>query len=114
MDFDIIHLTFNRDGVYKVIPAVSNPIDVVGDITAPLDMDEPNLLMIILGILLVVILLVICAPLLPYLLQGIWWLICLPFKGLVALVRIIKESIDKKQKERKLKKQEKNNRRNEN
>ncbi len=107
MDFDIIHLTFNRDGVYKVIPAVSNPIDIVGDITAPLDMDEPNLLLIILGILLIIILLVIFAPLLPYLFQGIWWLICLPFKGLAALVRLIKESIDKKQAQRKIKKQEK-------
>ena len=107
MDFDIIHLTFNRDGVYKVIPAVSNPIDVVGDISAPLDMDEPDMWLIILGVLLVIVLLVIFAPLLPYLLQGIWWLICLPFKGLAALVRLIKDSIDGWQRERKLKKQEK-------
>lgn len=107
MDFDIIHLTFNRDGVYKVIPAVSNPVDIVGDISAPLDMDEPDMWLIILGVLMVIILLVIFAPLLPYLLQGIWWLICLPFKGLAALVRLIKDSIDGWQRERKLKKQEK-------
>ena len=109
LDFDIIHLTFNRDGVYKVIPAVSNPIDIVGDITAPLDLDEPDMWLIILGILLVIVLLVICAPLLPYLLQGIWWLICLPFKGLTALVRLIKGSIDDWLRERNEKKDRKNN-----
>lgn len=107
MDFDIIHLTFNRDGVYKVIPAVSNPVDIVGDITPPPDIDEPNLWLIIVGILLVIILLVLLAPLLPYALQGLWWLICLPFKGIAALVRMITESIDKKQEQRRLKKLEK-------
>ena len=34
-DFDIIDLTFNKEGVYHVIPAVSSPIDIVNDITPP-------------------------------------------------------------------------------
>jgi hypothetical protein len=35
-DFDIIQLTFNRDGVYTVIPAVSDPIDIFADVESPL------------------------------------------------------------------------------
>ena len=35
LDFDIIDLTFQKDNVSTVIPAVNNPIDVIGDITAP-------------------------------------------------------------------------------
>ena len=39
LDFDVIQLTFNNDGVYHVIPAVSSPIDIVNAITPPVDMD---------------------------------------------------------------------------
>lgn len=34
-DFDILSLTFNRDGQDFVIPAVASPIDVIGKIDAP-------------------------------------------------------------------------------
>lgn len=34
-DFTVISLTFNKEGVYQVIPAVSSPIDVIADITLP-------------------------------------------------------------------------------
>lgn len=34
-DFTVISLTFNKEGVYRVIPAVSDPIDVIADITPP-------------------------------------------------------------------------------
>ena len=39
-DFDVIQLTFNNDGEYHVIPAVSSPIDIVNAITPPVDMDS--------------------------------------------------------------------------
>lgn len=39
-DFDVIQLTFNDDGEYYVIPAVSDPIDIVNAITPPVDMDD--------------------------------------------------------------------------
>lgn len=35
LDFDIIQLTFKRDDIYKVIPVVARPIDVVSDLTPP-------------------------------------------------------------------------------
>lgn len=34
-DFTVISLTFSKDGVYKVIPAASSPIDVINDVTGP-------------------------------------------------------------------------------
>ena len=37
LNFDIIFLTFNDDGEYRVFPVVSDPIDVVGDIESPAD-----------------------------------------------------------------------------
>lgn len=37
LNFDIISLTFNDDGEYRVFPVVSDPIDVVGDIESPAD-----------------------------------------------------------------------------
>jgi len=35
LDFDIIQLTFSKDGVYTVIACVSNPLDIVAEITPP-------------------------------------------------------------------------------
>jgi len=42
-DFDVIDLTFNKDGVYTVIPVVSDPIDIVNDLTSPTDMGDDGL-----------------------------------------------------------------------
>ncbi len=35
-DFTVISLTFSKDGVYKVIPAASSPIDIINDVTGPM------------------------------------------------------------------------------
>lgn len=37
LDFDIITLTFQVDGVYTVVPVVSDPIDLVKEVTPPLE-----------------------------------------------------------------------------
>lgn len=57
LDFDIIELTFNRDGTYKVIPVVSSPIDIINDFTAP--PTTLNVLKLILFILAVILGLII-------------------------------------------------------
>lgn len=57
LDFDIIELTFNSDGTYKVIPVVSSPIDIINDFTAP--PTTLNVLKLILFILAVVLGLII-------------------------------------------------------
>ncbi|MDR3264143.1 MAG: hypothetical protein LBT30_07535 [Clostridiales bacterium] len=36
LDFDILQLTFSRDGVYMVIPVVQSPIDIFPGLTPPL------------------------------------------------------------------------------
>ena len=54
LDFDIIDLTFNKDGVYKNIAAVSNPLDIIDDGTSPSDkgVDWVKILKMILSLLL--------------------------------------------------------------
>ncbi|MBR2371918.1 MAG: hypothetical protein IKA90_03510, partial [Clostridia bacterium] len=40
LDFDIIQLTFNKEGAYTVIPVVSSPIDIVDGLTPPVDIPD--------------------------------------------------------------------------
>lgn len=59
LDFDIISLTYERNGEYTVIPAVSDPIDIFADVTPPPDFKEDGLawwqiLLIVLGVVLAV------------------------------------------------------------
>ncbi len=85
-DFDIIQLTFNKDGEYTVIPVVSSPIDIVNDVTPPVNMpDEMPWWKIALALILVVLLLVLLAPVLPYIIQGIGWVVMLPVKAVKAI-----------------------------
>ena len=63
LDFDIISLTYERDGEYTVIPAVSDPIDIFADVTPPPDFEEDGLAwwqiaLIVLGVILVVYIIV--------------------------------------------------------
>ena len=90
-DFDVIQLTFNDDGEYYVIPAVSDPIDIVNAITPPVDMDDDNWWKIILAVLGLIILLILLWPILPYIIKAVIWVICLPFKAIAAIVRAVKK-----------------------
>ena len=84
-DFDIIELTFNKDGVYTVIPVVASPIDVVNGISAP-----PRTLdwwKLVLAALLLILLLILLAPILPYIIKGIVWLVAAPFKAIKKMKR---------------------------
>ena len=63
LDFDIISLTYERNGEYTVIPAVSDPIDIFADVTPPPDFEEDGLswwqiALIVLGAILVVYIIV--------------------------------------------------------
>ena len=99
LDFDIIQLTFNREGEYTVIPVVSSPIDVVDSITTPVNMSkDENMWRIILALILVVILLIVFMPVLPYIISFLIWLIGLPIK----LIQAIGKGISKARKKRKL------------
>ena len=103
LDFDIIQLSFQKDGAYTVIPAVSDPIDIVNDITPPVYIPDGlewwQILLIVLGVIVALILL---APLLPtiisflfklivWIFKGLWWLISAPFRLIKMIVEKIKE-----------------------
>lgn len=72
LDFDVIQLTFKGDVGQYVIPVVSNPIDIVNDITPPLlPPRDPTvkswwwLLWLILGLIALFFILAILAPFFP-------------------------------------------------
>lgn len=85
LDFDVIELTFNKDGDYRVIPAVSNPIDIINGFTSP--PKEFDWVKFAVFIALLIIALILLAPLLPHVLKFIAWLLCLPFKGIAKLCK---------------------------
>lgn len=93
-DFDIIELTFNKDGVYHVIPVVSSPTDIVNGFTQP--PAEFQWWKVVLAIIMLILLVIILWPVMPYVISGIWWVICLPFKGISLLVKSIKKSCKKR------------------
>lgn len=80
LDFDIIELTFNKDGVYHVIPVVSSPTDVINGFTVPAQKLE--WWKIIIAVIILVICFILLAPILPYIFKGIWLVICAPFKAI--------------------------------
>ena len=85
-DFDIIQLTFNKDGEYAVIPIVSSPIDIINNITPPTSFtDETSVWKTVLALLLVILLLVLLAPILPYIIRGMVWIVTLPIKLIKAI-----------------------------
>lgn len=91
-DFDIIQLTFNREGVYTVIPVVSSPIDVVDGITPPVQIgDGSDWWNVIMAILFLFLLVTLLGPLLPCVLRGIVWILLLPFKAIKALMKSFKK-----------------------
>lgn len=106
MNFDIIQLTFNKEGVYTVIPVVSDPIDIYNDITIP-DVTGLEWWQILLAILLIILLVIILWPIMPYIIKGVIWLICLPFKALKALFKSIDQGVKKRKEKKKQDKQNK-------
>ena len=94
LDFDIIELTFNKDGVYHVIPVVSSPTDIINGFTQPPAKFE--WWKIALALLCLVFLIVIFYPAIPYVIKFIVWLVSLPVKGIKALSKAIKENKQRK------------------
>lgn len=89
-DFDIIDLTFNKDGVYTVIPVVSSPVDIINGFDPPAT--EFEWWKLILMILALILFLILLAPVLPYILKGIVWIVSLPFKAVGKIVKSVKGS----------------------
>ena len=83
LSFDIIQLTFNKEGIYTVIPVVSNPINIISDLTPPVQ-PSFNWLRWILIALAVIVLIIILAPFLPTIFKGLWEIIKFIFKIIIA------------------------------
>lgn len=92
LDFDIIQLTLNADGVYTVIPVVNSPADVISTITPPLENTFGDKAKKIIGIIVALILLILLAPLIPYVVKFIVWIIALPFKAIAKGIKSIGKS----------------------
>ena len=100
LSFDIIELTFlNEDGIYTVIPAVSDPIDIYNDVNVP-KVEYPGLpdwLKWLFAALALIVLLVVFMPILPYIIKAVVWVVMLPFKLIAALFRAIGKAFHKKE-----------------
>lgn len=91
-DFDVIQLTFNANGSYTVIPAVSSPTDVINSITSPLDIIKNKDWSWLLGLILIIIFLLLMLPFLPGIIRFIVKVIAFPFKTMGKAVKGIKRS----------------------
>ena len=91
LDFDIIDVTFSNGEKDTVIPVVSNPIDVVPEVTPPVytipeeeEIDWLRILKMIVGAILILALVIFLWPLVKPLFvaigKGIAWLVTAPFK----------------------------------
>lgn len=94
-DFDIIDLTFDNGEITKVVPVAASPIDIVGYLQFPTDYgdDAADIVRKLLGTILAVLLLLVIiltaskTGILKYLIDGIVWLVTLPFKAISALFK---------------------------
>ena len=90
LDFDIIDLTFTKDGVETVIPVIMSPMDIVADATPPLVTTKDGgfkwwqILLGIIGLIFIIWLLIKFLPIIVY---GIGKILALPFKGIAAIFK---------------------------
>lgn len=98
LDFDVIDLTFNKDGVYYVIPAVASPIDIINGLMPP--PARLNILRLILLILALILLIIILLPFLPTILKLVCSVITFPFKILAGIGKGISGAVKNKRAEK--------------
>lgn len=98
LGLDLIHLEFNNGEVSFFLPVASTPVDAGSDSTPALithsDKKFPwGLVFALVALLIVVILL---APILPYLIKAVIWVVTLPFKLIGAIGKGIKNVAGKR------------------
>ncbi len=89
LDFDIIDLTFTKNGVDTIIPVVMSPMDIAADGDAPVittknDLKWWQILLAVIALVLVLIMLFKFAPVIVY---AVGKVIALPFKAIGALFK---------------------------
>lgn len=85
LGFDVIQLSFHKNGKLFVFPVISNPEDIISPIDPPISSDDDDILKWIFRILIFIVALIVFAPLIPLFLKGIIWIILLPFKLIFAI-----------------------------
>ncbi len=108
LDFDIIDLTFTKNGVITVIPVVMNPIDIAADADHPVYTTDDDalswwqiLLAILLGILVIILLLKFAPGVLTVIVKILVFIITLPFKLLGAVFKPIHNAAKRKREQNK-------------
>ena len=83
-----------------MIPVVADPIDAIAGITPPVDLPgELEWYQIVFALVLLVLLIVLLAPLWPYILQAILWVYDYIAKGVRAVAKLIRKRKDNRDKE---------------
>ncbi len=113
LDFDIIDLTFTKNGVITVIPVVMNPIDIAADADHPVYTTDDDalswwqiLLAVLLGILVIILLLKFAPGVLTVIVKILVFVITLPFKLLGAIFKPIHNAAKRKREQNKQKRAE--------
>lgn len=99
LDFDIIDLTFTLNGVDTVIPVISSPKDIVAGLEHPYwthpDFDLWDFICKVVSILVLVLIVILLFKYCPGWLTIFGKVIALPFKGIAAVFKSIKERRNK-------------------
>lgn len=97
-DFDILTLTFCKDGDLTVLGVSSSPVDHWSSFTPSVEGKQPEwlkwlkiVLLIIVAIIVLILLWPILSPVLSAIIKGLIWLITAPFKALSKLFKRKKE-----------------------
>lgn len=98
LDFDILSMTFNKNGDLTTLACVMSPVDFFAELTPSNEGSVPDwfrLLKIIIGLILfifvIVLLYPIISPIIGFIIKGILWLITLPFKAIGSLIKAKKK-----------------------
>lgn len=104
-DFDILQMTFNKNGVYTTLGCVSSPVDHWSDYTPSIEAkgwvwNIWKILGLILGLLILIVIIIllypIISPILGFIVRGILWVILLPFRAIGALFKGIGKAANKR------------------
>lgn len=109
LDFDIISLTYTKDGAKTVIPVVSSPQDVFSMLNPPLEDPADNSLSIfalIMGAVLLIVILILLLKFAPGVVTVIGKVLLFPFTCIGALFKAIGNSIKRRREKREEKRRE--------
>lgn len=97
-DVAILRLMFETDGITYNLGVVMDKQEgdeIAGNRPDPAEIGLPLWVKILIAVIALILLLVIFGPILPYIAKAIVWVIMLPFKGIAAIVKAVKEKKEK-------------------